>query len=150
KERTKASGNYVNADQEKRQAYDSKVTNAEKITSGTPKATLTDNDVKSATTQVNAAKTTINGDNNLRVAKEHDNNTIDGLARLKQAQKAKIKEQVPSATTVEGVQAVKNSSLTLNTAKIGLKDSIVKEATSKAGKTYTDARSNTRHKYDSA
>lgn len=28
KERTKASGNYVNADQEKRQAYDSKVTNA--------------------------------------------------------------------------------------------------------------------------
>jgi hypothetical protein len=31
KERTKACGNYVNADQEKRQAYDSKVTNAENI-----------------------------------------------------------------------------------------------------------------------
>ena len=81
KERTKASGNYVNADQEKRQAYDSKVTNAENIISGTPNATLTVNDVNSAASQVNAAKTALNGDNNLRVAKEHANNTIDGLAQ---------------------------------------------------------------------
>ncbi|HDC3365118.1 TPA: GA module-containing protein, partial [Staphylococcus aureus] len=91
KERTKASGNYVNADQEKRQAYDSKVTNAENIINGTPNATLTVNDVNSATSQVNAAKTVLNGDNNLRVAKEHANNTIDGLAQLNNAQKAKLK-----------------------------------------------------------
>lgn len=91
KERTKASGNYVNADQEKRQAYDSKVTNAENIINGTPNATLTANDVNSATSQVNAAKTALNGDNNLRVAKENANNTIDGLAQLNNAQKSKIK-----------------------------------------------------------
>ncbi|WP_142294655.1 FIVAR domain-containing protein, partial [Staphylococcus aureus] len=60
KERTKASGNYVNADQEKRQAYDSKVTNAENIINGTPNATLTVNDVNSAASQVNAAKTALN------------------------------------------------------------------------------------------
>ncbi|WRN72182.1 FIVAR domain-containing protein [Staphylococcus aureus] len=59
KERTKASGNYVNADQEKRQAYDSKVTNAENIINGTPNATLTVNDVNSAASQVNAAKTAL-------------------------------------------------------------------------------------------
>lgn len=59
KERTKASGNYVNADQEKRQAYDSKVTNAENIINGTPNATLTVNDVNSAASQVNAAKNSI-------------------------------------------------------------------------------------------
>ncbi|MFZ8360520.1 hypothetical protein ACO1LX_18900, partial [Staphylococcus aureus] len=108
--RTKASGNYVNADQEKRQAYDSKVTNAENIINGTPNATLTVNDVNSAASQVNAAKTALNGDNNLRVAKEHANNTIDGLAQLNNAQKAKLKEQVQSATTLDGVQTVKNSS----------------------------------------
>lgn len=86
KERTKASGNYVNADQEN-VAYDSKVTNAENIINGTPNATLTVNDVNSAASQVNAAKTALNGDNNLRVAKEHANNTIDGLAQLNNAQK---------------------------------------------------------------
>lgn len=46
-----------------------KVTNAENIISGTPNATLTVNDVNSAASQVNAAKTALNGDNNLRVAK---------------------------------------------------------------------------------
>ncbi|SCS95793.1 cell wall associated fibronectin-binding protein [Staphylococcus aureus] len=150
KERTKASGNYVNADQEKRQAYDSKVTNAENIISGTPNATLTVNDVNSAASQVNAAKTALNGDNNLRVAKENANNTIDGLAQLNNAQKAKLKEQVQSATTLDGVQTVKNSSQTLNTAMKGLRDSIANEATIKAGQNYTDASPNNRNEYDSA
>ncbi|WP_256961710.1 DUF1542 domain-containing protein, partial [Staphylococcus argenteus] len=150
KERTKASGNYVNADQEKRQAYDSKVTNAENIINGTPNATLTVNDVNSATSQVNVAKTALNGDNNLRVAKEHANNTIDGLAQLNNAQKAKLKEQVQSATTLDGVQTVKNSSQTLNTAMKGLRDSIANEATIKAGQNYTDASPNNRNEYDSA
>ncbi|SHC44932.1 cell wall associated fibronectin-binding protein [Staphylococcus aureus] len=150
KERTKASGNYVNADQEKRQAYDSKVTNAENIINGTPNATLTANDVNSATSQVNAAKTALNGDNNLRVAKENTNNTIDGLAQLNNAQKAKLKEQVQSATTLDGVQTVKNSSQTLNTAMKGLRDSIANEATIKAGQNYTDASPNNRNEYDSA
>ncbi|HDA1465602.1 TPA: GA module-containing protein, partial [Staphylococcus aureus] len=150
KERTKASGNYVNADQEKRQAYDSKVTNAENIISGTPNATLTVNDVNSAASQVNAAKTALNGDNNLRVAKEHANNTIDGLAQLNNAQKAKLKEQVQSATTLDGVQTVKNSSQTLNTAMKALRDSIANEATIKAGQNYTDASPNNRNEYDSA
>lgn len=150
KERTKTSGNYVNADQEKRQAYDSKVTNAENIINGTPNATLTVNDVNSATSQVNAAKTALNGDNNLRVAKENANNTIDGLAQLNNAQKAKLKEQVQSATTLEGVQTVKNSSQTLNTAMKGLRDSIANEATIKAGQNYTDASPTNRNEYDSA
>ncbi len=150
KERTKASGNYVNADQEKRQAYDSKVTNAENIISGTPNATLTVNDVNSAASQVNAAKTALNGDNNLRVAKEHANNTIDGLAQLNNAQKAKLKEQVQSATTLDGVQTVKNSSQTLNTAMKGLRDSIANEATIKAGQNYTDASQNKQTDYNSA
>ncbi|AGU55141.1 large surface anchored protein-like protein [Staphylococcus aureus subsp. aureus 6850] len=90
------------------------------------------------------------GDNNLRVAKEHANNTIDGLAQLNNAQKAKLKEQVQSATTLDGVQTVKNSSQTLNTAMKGLRDSIANEATIKAGQNYTDASPNNRNEYDSA
>ncbi len=138
KEETKASGNYVNADQEKRQAYDSKVTNAENIINGTPNATLTVNDVNSATSQVNAANSIINGDNNLRVAKENANNTIDWLAQLNNAQ---VNEASSSATTLEGVAQTVNSQ-TLNTAMKGLRDSIANEATIKAGQNYTDASPN--------
>ncbi|HBI0874822.1 TPA: hyperosmolarity resistance protein Ebh, partial [Staphylococcus aureus] len=150
KERTKASGNYVNADQEKRQAYDSKVTNAENIINGTPNATLTVNDVNSVTSQVNAAKTALNGDNNLRVAKAHANNTIDGLAQLNNAQKAKLKEQVGQATTLPNVQTVRDNAQTLNTAMKGLRDSIANEATIKAGQNYTDASQNKQTDYNNA
>ncbi|HHO1530868.1 TPA: hypothetical protein ACRUCS_003048, partial [Staphylococcus aureus] len=52
---TKASGNYVNADANKRQAYDEKVTAAEHIVSGTPTPTLTPSDVTNAATQVTNA-----------------------------------------------------------------------------------------------
>ncbi len=150
KERTKVSGNYVNADQEKRQAYDSKVTNAENIINGTPNATLTVNDVNSATSQVNAAKTALNGDNNLRVAKENANNTIDGLAQLNNAQKAKLKEQVQSATTLDGVQTVKNSSQTLNTAMKGLRESIQDNAATKANSKYINEDQPEQQNYDQA
>lgn len=150
KERTKASGNYVNADQEKRQAYDSKVTNAENIINGTPNATLTVNDVNSATSQVNAAKTALNGDNNLRVAKENANTAIDGLTSLNGPQKAKLKEQVGQATTLPNVQTVRDNAQTLNTAMKGLRDSIANEATIKADQNYTDASPNNRSEYDSA
>ncbi len=66
-------------------------------------------------------------------------------------EKAKLKEQVQSATTLDGVQTVKNSSQTLNTAIKGLRDSIANEATIKrAGQNYTDASPNNRNEYDSA
>ena len=50
KAETKASGNYVNVDANKRQAYDEKVTAAENIVSGTPTPTLTPSDVTNAAT----------------------------------------------------------------------------------------------------
>ncbi|MGT0186166.1 FIVAR domain-containing protein [Staphylococcus aureus] len=53
---TKASGNYVNADANKRQAYDEKVTAAEHIVSGTSTPTLTPSDVTNAATQVTNAR----------------------------------------------------------------------------------------------
>ncbi|MBW0899169.1 GA module-containing protein, partial [Pseudomonas aeruginosa] len=51
---------------------------------------------------------------------------------------------------LEGVQTVKNSSQTLNTAMKGLRDSIANEATIKAGQNYTDASPTNRNEYDSA
>ncbi|HCZ6909217.1 TPA: GA module-containing protein, partial [Staphylococcus aureus] len=147
---TKASGNYVNADANKRQAYDEKVTAAENIVSGTPTPTLTPSDVTNAATQVTNAKTQLNGNHNLEVAKQNANTAIDGLTSLNGPQKAKLKEQVGQATTLPNVQTVRDNAQTLNTAMKGLRDSIANEATIKAEQNYTDASPNNRSEYDSA
>ncbi len=147
---TKASGNYVNADANKRQAYDEKVTAAENIVSGTPTPTLTPSDVTNAATQVTNAKTQLNGNHNLEVATQNANTAIDGLTSLNGPQKAKLKEQVGQATTLPNVQTVRDNAQTLNTAMKGLRDSIANEATIKAGQNYTDASPNNRSEYDSA
>ncbi|BBG08183.1 hypothetical protein JMUB1273_1332 [Staphylococcus aureus] len=150
KAETKASGNYVNADANKRQAYDEKVTAAENIVSGTPTPTLTPSDVTNAATQVTNAKTQLNGNHNLEVAKQNANTAIDGLTSLNGPQKAKLKEQVGQATTLPNVQTVRDNAQTLNTAMKGLRDSIANEATIKADQNYTDASPNNRSEYDSA
>ncbi|GCA07872.1 extracellular matrix binding protein [Staphylococcus aureus] len=150
KAETKASGNYVNADANKRQAYDEKVTAAENIVSGTPTPTLTPADVTNAATQVTNAKTQLNGNHNLEVAKQNANTAIDGLTSLNGPQKAKLKEQVGQATTLPNVQTVRDNAQTLNTAMKGLRDSIANEATIKAGQNYTDASQNKQTDYNSA
>ncbi len=147
---TKASGNYVNADANKRQAYDEKVTAAENIVSGTPTPTLTPSDVTNAATQVTNAKTQLNGNHNLEVAKQNANTAIDGLTPLNGPQKAKLKEQVGQATTLPNVQNVRDNAQTLNTAMKGLRDSIANEATIKAGQNYTDASQNKQTDYNNA
>ena len=93
KAETKASGNYVNADANKRQAYDEKVTAAENIISGTPTPTLTPSDVTNAATQVTNAKTQLNGNHNLDVAKQNANTAIDGLTSLNGPQKQNLKNK---------------------------------------------------------
>ncbi|MBV2678258.1 GA module-containing protein, partial [Staphylococcus aureus] len=147
---TKASGNYVNADANKRQAYDEKVIAAEHIVSGTPTPTLTPSDVTNAATQVTNAKTQLNGNHNLEVAKQNANTAIDGLTSLNGPQKAKLKEQVGQATTLPNVQTVRDNAQTLNTAMKGLRDSIANEATIKAGQNYTDASQNKQNDYNNA
>lgn len=150
KAETKASGNYVNADANKRQAYDEKVTAAENIISVTPTPTLTPSDVTNAATQVTNAKTQLNGNHNLEVAKQNANTAIDGLTSLNGPQKAKLKEQVGQATTLPNVQTVRDNAQTLNTAMKGLRDSIANEATIKAGQNYTDASQNKQTDYNNA
>ncbi|MDN8812083.1 hypothetical protein Q0M12_13875, partial [Staphylococcus aureus] len=85
------------------------VTAAENIVSGTPTPTLTPSDVTNAATQVTNAKTQLNGNHNLEVAKQNANTAIDGLTSLNGPQKAKLKEQVGQATTLPNVQTVRDN-----------------------------------------
>ncbi|HEI1482477.1 TPA: hyperosmolarity resistance protein Ebh, partial [Staphylococcus aureus] len=150
KERTKASGNYVNADQEKRQAYDSKVTNAENIINGTPNATLTVNDVNSATSQVNAAKTALNGDARLNEAKNTAKQQLATMSHLTDAQKGNLTEQIERGTTVAGVQGIQANAGTLDQAMNQLRQSIVSKDATKASEDYHDANTDLQNAYNHA
>lgn len=69
------------------------MTAAEHIVSGTPTPTLTPSDVTNAATQVTNAKTQLNGNHNLEVAKQNANTAIDGLTSLNGPQKQNLKNK---------------------------------------------------------
>ena len=100
--------------------------------------------------QVTNAKTQLNGNHNLEVAKQNANTAIDGLTSLNGPQKAKLKEQVGQATTLPNVQTVRDNAQTLNTAMKGLRESIANEATIKADQNYTDASQSKQTDYNNA
>ncbi len=148
KAETLTNGNYINADNDKRNAYDTQVANAESIINGTNNVVLVPTDIDNATTSVTNAYNALNGDNNLRVAKENANNTIDGLAQLNNVQKANLKEQVQNARTLPDVQTVKTNAQTLNDAMRTLRDSVANEQTVKSSQNYTDANQDLQQAYD--
>ncbi|WP_415918579.1 DUF1542 domain-containing protein [Staphylococcus warneri] len=149
KEQTLNSINYINADEDKRQTYTTQVNNAESIINGTQNGVLIPSQITNAATQVTTAKDDLNGDNNLRVAKEHANNTIDGLAQLNDAQKTALKTQVASANTLPEVQTIKSDAQTLNGAMQELRNSIANATTIQASQDYTDADPNLQQAYSS-
>ncbi|WP_424842390.1 hyperosmolarity resistance protein Ebh [Staphylococcus pasteuri] len=148
KAETLTNGNYINADNDKRNAYDTQVANAESIINGTNNVVLVPTDIDNATTSVTNAYNALNGDNNLRVAKENANNTIDGLAQLNNVQKANLREQVQNAQTLPDVQTVKTNAQTLNDAMRTLRDSVANEQTVKSSQNYTDANQDLQQAYD--
>ncbi|MEZ2058763.1 hypothetical protein QUE05_16925, partial [Staphylococcus aureus] len=147
---TKASGNYVNADANKRQAYDEKVTAAENIVSGTPTPTLTPSDVTNAATQVTNAKTQLNGNHNLEVAKQQAKDALRQMTHLSNAQKQSITGQIDSATQVTGVQSVKDNATNLDNAMNQLRNSIANKDEVKASQPYVDGDTDKQNAYNTA
>ncbi|KEK65607.1 GA module family protein [Staphylococcus aureus 1101-2 2011] len=124
KDQTKASGNFVNADTDKQNAYNNAVAHAEQIISGTPNANVDPQQVAQALQQVNQAKGDLNGNHNLQVAKDNANTAIDQLPNLNQPQKTALKDQVSHAELVTGVNAIKQNADALNNAMGTLKQQI--------------------------
>ncbi|MGU3218691.1 hypothetical protein ACVXZ0_10785 [Staphylococcus aureus] len=107
KDATKATVNFTDADQAKQQAYNTAVTNAENIISKANGGNATQTEVEQAIQQVNAAKQALNGNANVQHAKDEATALINN-DDLNQAQKDALKQQVQNATTVAGVNNVRN------------------------------------------
>ncbi|POC76724.1 hypothetical protein CRN61_24770, partial [Vibrio vulnificus] len=113
---TLTSGNYINASGDKQQAYTNQVDNAEAIINGTQGAVLIPSEISNATSQVNAAKQDLNGDENLEAAKQDAKQYLDTLGQITDQQKANLLNQIKQSPHISDVNQVKQAANDLNQA----------------------------------
>ncbi|EZI01347.1 GA module, partial [Staphylococcus aureus subsp. aureus 21337] len=150
KDATKATVNFTDADQAKQQAYNTAVTNAENIISKANGGNATQTEVEQAIQQVNAAKQALNGNANVQHAKDEATALINNSNDLNQAQKDALKQQVQNATTVAGVNNVKQTAQELNNAMTQLKQGIADKEQTKADGNFVNADPDKQNAYNQA
>ncbi|HHD1061476.1 TPA: hyperosmolarity resistance protein Ebh, partial [Staphylococcus aureus] len=150
KDATKATVNFTDADQAKQQAYNTAVTNAENIISKANGGNATQAEVEQAIKQVNAAKQALNGNANVQHEKDEATALINSSNDLNQAQKDALKQQVQNATTVAGVNNVKQTAQELNNAMTQLKQGIADKEQTKADGNFVNADPDKQNAYNQA
>lgn len=150
KDTTKAMVNFTDADQAKQQAYNTAVTNAENIISKANGGNATQTEVEQAIQQVNAAKQALNGNANVQHAKDEATALINNSNDLNQAQKDALKQQVQNATTVAGINNVKQTAQELNNAMTQLKHGIADKEQTKADGNFVNADPDKQNAYNQA
>ncbi len=150
KDATKATVNFTDADQAKQQAYNTAVTNAENIISKANGGNATQSEVEQAIQQVNATKQALNGNANVQHAKDEATALINSSNDLNQAQKDALKQQVQNATTVAGVNDVKQTAQELNNAMTQLKQGIADKEQTKADGNFVNADPDKQNAYNQA
>ena len=150
KDATKATVNFTDADQAKQQAYNTAVTNAENIISKANGGNATQSEVEQAIQQVNATKQALNGNANVQHAKDEATALINNSNDLNQAQKDALKQQVQNATTVAGVNNVKQTAQELNNAMTQLKQGIADKEQTKADGNFVNADPDKQNAYNQA
>lgn len=150
KDATKATVNFTDADQAKQQAYNTAVTNAENIISKANGGNATQTEVEQAIQQVNAAKQALNGNAIVQHAKDEATALINNSNDLNQAQKDALKQQVQNATTVAGVNNVKQTAQELNNAMTQLKQGIADKEQTKADGNFVNADPDKQNAYNQA
>ncbi|HDZ5475902.1 TPA: GA module-containing protein, partial [Staphylococcus aureus] len=137
-------------DEANQQAYNTAVTNAENIISKANGGNATQTEVEQAIQQVNAAKQALNGNANVQHAKDEATALINNSNDLNQAQKDALKQQVQNATTVAGVNNVKQTAQELNNAMTQLKQGIADKEQTKADGNFVNADSDKQNAYNQA
>lgn len=119
-------GNYINADKDKQDAYNSAVNNAKQVINqaNNDTAQLNPTEINKLAQKVNTTKQELNGNEKLAEAKREANTTIDGLTYLNDAQRAKAKQNVGNATTRTDIASQLGNYTKLNNAMKELRDSV--------------------------
>ncbi len=124
KDATRASSAYVNAEPNKKQAYDEAVQNAESIIAGLNNPTINKGNVTSATQAVTSSKNALDGVERLAQDKQTAGNSLNHLDQLTPAQQQALENQINNATTRDKVAEIIAQAQALNEAMKALKESI--------------------------
>ncbi|MEK1534830.1 DUF1542 domain-containing protein [Staphylococcus aureus] len=124
KDATRASCAYVNAEPNKKQAYDEAVQNAESIIAGLNNPTINKGNVSSATQAVTSSKNALDGVERLAQDKQTAGNSLNHLDQLTPAQQQALENQINNATTRDKVAEIIAQAQALNEAIKALKESI--------------------------
>ncbi len=124
KDATRASSAYVNAEPNKKQAYDEAVQNAESIIAGLNNPTINKGNVSSATQAVTTSKNGLDGVERLAQDKQTAGNSLNHLDQLTPAQQQALENQINNATTRDKVAEIIAQAQALNEAMKALKESI--------------------------
>ncbi|HCY8403108.1 TPA: hyperosmolarity resistance protein Ebh, partial [Staphylococcus aureus] len=124
KDATRASSAYVNAEPNKKQAYDEAVQNAESIIAGLNNPTINKGNVSSATQAVTSSKNALDGVERLAQDKQTAGNSLNHLDQLTPAQQQALENQINNATTRDKVAEIIAQAQALNEAIKALKESI--------------------------
>lgn len=144
---TLASQNFLDADEQKRNAYNQAVSNAETILNKQTGPNTAKTAVEQALNNVNSAKHALNGTQNLNNAKQAAITAINGSSDLNQHQKEALKAQANGAQRVSNAQDVQRNATELNTAMGTLKHAIADKTTTLASSKYVNADSTKQNAY---
>ncbi|MCP8600919.1 hypothetical protein NMF09_21145, partial [Acinetobacter baumannii] len=140
----------LNADPDKQNAYKQAVAKAEALLNKQSGTNEVQAQVESITNEVNAAKQALNGNANVQHAKDEATALINSSNDLNQAQKDALKQQVQNATTVAGVNNVKQTAQELNNAMTQLKQGIADKEQTKADGNFVNADPDKQNAYNQA
>lgn len=150
KDATKASEDYHDANTDLQNAYNDAVTNAEGIISATNNPEMNPDTINQKASQVNSAKSALNGDEKLAAAKQTAKSDIGRLTDLNNAQRTAANAEVDQAPNLAAVTAAKNKATSLNTAMGNLKHALAEKDNTKRSVNYTDADQPKQQAYDTA
>ncbi|MDV0110527.1 matrix-binding protein, partial [Staphylococcus aureus] len=150
KDATKSSEDYQDANADLQNAYNDAVTNAEGIISATNNPEMNPDTINQKASQVNSAKSALNGDEKLAAAKQTAKSDIGRLTDLNNAQRTAANAEVDQAPNLAAVTAAKNKATSLNTAMGNLKHALAEKDNTKRSVNYKDADQPKQQAYDTA
>ncbi|WP_422124956.1 DUF1542 domain-containing protein [Staphylococcus caprae] len=143
-------GNYINAEPNKKQAYDNAVQVAQNIINGTNQPTLNKGEISRATNNVISTKEALDGNTRLANAQRDANQTITNLPNLNEAQKDANKLAINNANTLEQVQQNLQIAQELDNAMGSLRQSIANKDQVRSESRYLNEDPAIKANYDNA
>ena len=144
---TLASQNFLDADEQKRNAYNQAISAAETILNKQTGPNTAKTAVEQALNNVNSAKHALNGTQNLNNAKQAAITAINGASDLNQKQKDALKAQANGAQRVSNANDVQRNATELNTAMGQLQHAIADKTNTLASSKYVNADSTKQNAY---